>query len=91
MTNLDLPNFAADKVRKALNDVHQVAADPGEMLRIALMGAGICIGQASGVLHGMMKNAGTDVSEREVKEQIFELLRTATIDGADAVMQMLKS
>lgn len=83
--NTDLPSHAAEKVKRALDDVHQIAADPGEMLRISLMGAGICIGQACGILHGMMERNGAKVPERQVKEQICDLLRTMTIDGADAV------
>lgn len=87
--NIDIPKHAADRVKRALDDAHQIAADPGEMLRISLLGAGVCIGQACGILHGMMKSSGMDVSETAVKEQIFDILRTATIEGAAATLKKL--
>lgn len=87
----DLAKHAGDKVRKALNDVHQVAGDPNEMLQIAIMGAGVCIGQACGVLHGLMIAEGHKTTEREVKEHVIGLLRTLTIDGAEALWNELNA
>lgn len=88
--NNDIPRHAAAKVKRALDDAHQIASDPGEMFRIALMGAGICIGQAVGISHGMMQLEGATVTEREVKEHVMELLRIMTLEGADAVWQKLQ-
>lgn len=89
--NIDLPKHAGDRVKRALDDVHQIAADPGEMLRISLMGAGICIGQACGILHGMMVRDGVKATEQQVKEQVIELLRVMTIEGADATWKKLNT
>lgn len=89
--NLDIPKHAAAKVKRALDDAHQIASDPGEMLRISMLGAGVCIGQACGILHGMMERDGAMVTERQIKEQILDILRTTTLEGADAAWQKLNS
>lgn len=86
----DLPNHAADKVKRALDDVHQLTDDPGEMLRIAIMGAGICIGQAGGILAGMMSRQGVKVSEADAKRQVLEVIGIAATDGADAAWKALQ-
>ena len=87
--NIDLPKHAADKVKRALDDVHQIADTPGEMLRIALMGAGICIGQAAGILHSMIERDGRKVSELQVKDEVIKLLRVMSLEGADAAWKTI--
>jgi len=88
--NNDLPKHAAAKVSQALNDVHQVARDPGEMLRIAILAAGVCIGQASGIVRGMAERCGEAMTEREAKERVMKLLTAATLDGVEAALKSLQ-
>lgn len=89
--NIDLPNHAADKVKRALDDVHQLTDDPGEMLRIAIMGAGICIGQAGGFLAGLMERQGMVVPEVDAKLQVLELIRITVTDGAESAWASLQA
>jgi Na+-transporting NADH:ubiquinone oxidoreductase subunit NqrF len=88
--NIDIPKHAANRVKLALDDAHQIAADSGEMLRISLLGAGVCIGQACGILHGIMTREGCNVTERQAKERILDILRTMTLDGAEATLRKLR-
>lgn len=88
--NIDLPKHAAAKVKRALDDVYQLTDDPSEMLRIALLASGICIGQASGILAGMMKNSGATVSDIEAKQEILRLITITVTQGGDAAWQSLQ-
>lgn len=83
--NLDLPHHAANKVKRALDDVLQLVDDPGEKLRIALMAASVPIGAASGFLAGMCAKAGKSVGETAAIVEILEMLKTNATKGADAV------
>jgi len=87
--NLDLPKHAADKVDRALQDVLQLTDDPGEMLRIYLLAAGVCIGGAGGTLAGMLERDGHKVPEDAVKLQIMDLLRKVVVEGHEAAWKSL--
>jgi anti-sigma factor RsiW len=89
--NTDLPRHAAAKVKRALDDVYQLTDDPGEMLRISLLASGICIGQASGILAGMMKASGAVVSEADAKQEILRLIGITVTQGGDAAWRSLQS
>src|SRR4051812_22867072 len=88
--NTDLPKHAAAKVKRALDDVYQLTDDPAEMLRISLLASGICVGQAAGILAGMMKNSGAAVSEIEAKKKILRLIEITVTQGGDAAWQSLQ-
>lgn len=87
--NHDLPKHAADKVQRALDDVLQLTADPGEKLRIYLLASGICIGGAGGILAAQLDHSGDEVAERAVKLEILDLLRRTVSDGAEAAWNSL--
>lgn len=85
--NLDLPHHAADKVKRALDDVLQLTDDPGEKFRIALLAASVPIGAAGGFLAGKYARAGKPISQTDSTVQILELLRINATEGADAVFR----
>lgn len=89
--NNDLPRHGADKVRRALDDVHELTSDPGEMLRISLLAAGVCIGQAAGFMSGMMKRDGDKFTNEQVIDEILKLVRITAVKGADAAWSSLSS
>jgi hypothetical protein len=89
--NNDLPKHAAQKVKRALDDVHQLTSDPGEMLRISLLASGVCIGQAVGFMRGMMERDGHKTTNEEVVDEILKLVRITAVKGADAAWSSLSS
>lgn len=56
--SIDLPRYASDKVKRALDDLLQLTDDPPEMLRIALPASGVCIGQAAEFRHVILHRDG---------------------------------
>lgn len=73
--NPDLPRHAANKVKRALDDVLQLVDDPTEMLRISVMAASIPIGAASGFLAAEEERAGNKVSQTEAIVAILDMLK----------------
>lgn len=89
-TNLDLPRHARDKVDRALSDVLQLTDDPGEILRIHILAAGVCIGGAGGTLAAMLNRDGHMVSENEANRFVLELVGKVLTDGAEAAWKSLQ-
>lgn len=89
MSNFDLENHAADKVKRALDDVYQLTDDPGLKMRIAIMASSICIGAAGGFLAGKAKRKGFVISEKDAMLQIMELVKLMAVDGPEAVLAKL--
>lgn len=89
--NNDLPKHAADKVRRALNDVLQLTRDPGEMLRISLLATGVCFGQSAGFMRGIMERDGHNLTHEQVVDEILNLIRMTAVKGADATWSALSS
>ncbi len=87
--NADLPNHAADKVKRALDDVLALTDDPGEKIRIAWMAASIPIGMAAGFLSGKAEREGIQIPQTAAFTEILELLRLTTTQSAEAVMGRL--
>ncbi|QOG20436.1 hypothetical protein [Bradyrhizobium sp. SEMIA] len=87
--NNDLPQHAANKVRRALDDVHQLTDDPSEMMRISILAAGVCIGQAAGFMRGMIERDGKDAKTEVIVDEILKLVRTTAVKGADAAWREL--
>ncbi|WP_025036123.1 hypothetical protein [Bradyrhizobium sp. DOA9] len=88
--NFDLPKHASDKVQRALEDVLQLTADPGERLRIYLLASGICIGGAGGALAAIAQRDRKTISELEAKLVIIDLVRRLIADGPDAAWKFLE-
>lgn len=88
---MDLERHAADKVKRALDDVYQLTDDPNEMIRIALLASSVCIGGCAGFIAGLADVNGTPISEQDAKLQVIELLRRIMTDGAEAVHAALTS
>lgn len=83
--NLDLPHHAAVKVKRAMDDVLELADEPAEKLRIALMAASVPIGAASGILAAMCAKAGNEVGETAAIVQILEMLKLNAEKDANAI------
>lgn len=88
--NFDLPKHAADKVERALKDVLQLTDDPGEMLRIYVLAAGVCLGGAGGTLAAMLRQDGHAVSQKEANAYVLDLVRKVVTDGAEAAWKSLQ-
>lgn len=88
--DLSLPRHAADKVKRAMDDVMQLTDNPGEMLRIALLSATAPIGAAAGILRGMMDAAGTPVTYEAATAEIMRLITLAGVEGGPAAWDSLR-
>lgn len=74
--SLDLPRHAADKVKRALDDVLQLTSDPGELLQIAVLAAAVPIGAASGFLAGLARAKGSPIEKADAVVAILDMLKT---------------
>lgn len=88
--NLDLSNHAADKVKRALDDVLQLTDDPGERLMIAVMAASVPIGAAAGILAAQSAAHGVVTTKATAASRILDLLKIGAFDGPQAVVDSLK-
>lgn len=89
MHDFSLPHHAADKVKRALDDVLALSNDPGELLRIALMAASVPIGAAGGFISGSAKAEGIEISEVEATVRVLEFLKVNATAGVDAAFASL--
>lgn len=87
--NSDLPNHAADKVKRAMDDVLQLTEDTGEMFRIALMAASVPIGAAAGILSARSAQGGHKMSETDATVQILDFLKVSHTEGPAAAFRKL--
>lgn len=83
MSNNDLPKHAFNKVKRALDDVLQLADTPDERLRICLVACAATVGAAGGTVAGIAKAEGIVVNEAFAIGRVLELIRVLTGEGAD--------
>lgn len=89
MANLDLAMHAVNKVRRALDDVMQLAETPEQRLEIALLASTVPVGQAAAVIAKMFEAQGIATNQAHAVGQVLSMLRL-TSEGADAVLAKLK-
>jgi hypothetical protein len=87
--NQDLEKHAADKVKRALDDIYQLTDDVGEKMRIALMASSVCMGAAAAFLSAKAAQKGFEYSEKDSILQILDLLRLNADKGPEAVTAKL--